>query len=92
MSETTGHTRISLTLAAVGLLTLTASAQQRLDESVAVDGRYKADVVRMERINTFPSPMRFSLTSEPLPYEEKGVAADFAPTLRALSLRRICRG
>ncbi len=63
----------------------TADAQQRLDESVAVDGRYKADVVRMERINTFPKRVRATLTSDPLAYDETGVAANFAPTFSPLA-------
>ncbi len=68
-------------LGALSLLPADLLAQQRLDESVAVDGRYKAEVVRMNRINTFPKRVRATLSSNPLPYDETGVAADFAPTL-----------
>lgn len=67
------------------LLPASAHAQQRLDESVAVDGRYKADVVRMERINTFPKRVRVTLTSSPLAYDETGVAADFTPTFTPMA-------
>ncbi len=76
---------LTLCLGAAAFIPASLPAQNRLDESVAVDGRYKADVVRMERINSFPSPMRFTLNSEPLPYEEKGVSADFTPSLMPLA-------
>lgn len=74
---------IPMTLLA--LLPVSAGAQQRLDESVAVDGRYKADVVRMERISTFPKRVRATLTSDPLAYDETGVTADFLPAFSPLA-------
>lgn len=76
--------RNTILIPAALMMALPAAAQERLDESVAVDGRYKTEVVRMERITSFPAPVRFSLHSEALPYEERGVAANFAPILMAM--------
>lgn len=64
--------------------TIPALSQQRLDESISVDGRYDARVVRMERLTSLPSPVRFTLDTRPLDYESTGVTADFAPRLLTL--------
>lgn len=85
MSVITRYICTPLFLCLTAMLPTAMSAQDRLDESVSVDGRYKADVVRMERISSFPAPMRFTLNTEPLPYEEQGVSADFSPTLMPLA-------
>lgn len=67
-------------LALAGLcLALPASAQ--LHESINVDGRYVPDVIRIDRINAFPKALKSTLTSSPLSYESRGVAASFTPSL-----------
>ncbi|MDE6794983.1 MAG: hypothetical protein K2J63_06720 [Muribaculaceae bacterium] len=67
-------------LALAGIcLALPASAQ--LHESINVDGRYVPDVIRIDRINAFPKALKSTLTSSPLNYESRGVAASFNPSL-----------
>ena len=67
-------------LALAGIcLALPASAQ--LHESINVDGRYVPDVIRIDRINAFPKALKSTLTSSPLNYESRGVAAAFNPSL-----------
>lgn len=58
---------------------LSASAQ--FNQSIAVEGKYVPEVFRLERINTFPRQVKFSLESTPLNYDTKSVPALFAPSL-----------
>ena len=69
----------ALTVAATILLSGTAAAQ--LHESINVEGKYVPDVIRIDRINTFPKALRQDLVSEPLEYERSGVATAFSPSL-----------
>lgn len=56
-----------------------ASAQ--FNQSIAVDGKYTPEIIRLDRINSFPTLERFSMETVPLVYESQGVPAAFAPTL-----------
>lgn len=60
-------------------LPVVASAQ--LNESINVEGKYVPEVIRLERINTFPTALRFNLESNPLNYEVKGLPVGFNPSL-----------
>lgn len=61
---------------------ITASAQ--FHQSISVEGKYVPDIIRADRINTFPKALRQSLLSQPLEYEQGGVAASFSPSLLAM--------
>lgn len=63
---------------------LPAGAQQ-LKEQINVDGRYHADIIRQDRLHTLPAPISFSLAAKPMPWSEKSVAANFAPSLLAMT-------
>lgn len=68
-------------------LMLTASAfpaVAQLHESINVEGKYVPEIIRVDRVNMFPKPMAFSLNSDPLNYEQTGVAASFTPSLLAM--------
>lgn len=75
-------TKIHIALAICGAsLALPFHSSAQLNESVSVDGRYVPDIIKLDRINTFPSPTRFSLDTSPLGYETAGVNAAFNPSL-----------
>lgn len=59
--------------------TLPVSAQ--FNQSISVDGKYVPEVFRLDRINSFPKQVRFSLEKKPLAYDAKSVPAGFAPSL-----------
>ena len=68
--------------AAASLLSLPAVAQ--LHEEISVDGKYVPDVIKVERINTFPKMANATLQTSPIGYESRGVAASFSPSLVTL--------
>lgn len=67
-------------MAAVAALPLAAQYNQ----SISVDGRYVPEVFRLDRINSFPKQIKFSLETNPLSYDGKSVPAGFAPRLLPL--------
>lgn len=70
-------------LALVGSLSIFPAAAQ-LHESINVDGRYVPDVIRVERINAFPKALKPTLSTSPLNYESRGIAASFTPSLMTI--------
>ncbi len=64
------------------LLSLPAAAQ--FNQSISVEGKYVPEIFRLDRINTFPKAVRFTLESTPLSYDSKSVPTSFAPTLLPL--------
>lgn len=69
-------------LASVILLPLTLTAQ--LHEQINVEGKYIPEIIKAEKINTFPKAMEFATKTSTLPYEGEGVAAAFSPVLMPL--------
>lgn len=68
--------------AAVVLMAAAAMpAAAQLHEQISVEGKYVPDVIRIDRINTFPKALKLTLASEPIGYEQGGVAAAFNPSL-----------
>lgn len=60
------------------------SSHAQLHESISVEGKYVPEIIRVDRVNVFPSAMRFALDSSPMGYEWGGVATSFSPYLLAL--------
>ncbi len=56
-------------------------AASQLHENISVEGKYVPDVIRIDRINTFPKALRQTLATNPIDYEQSGVAASFRPSL-----------
>ena len=54
------------------------------NQSISVDGKYVPEVFRLDRINSFPKQVKFSLETNPLSYDGKSVPAGFAPRLLPL--------
>lgn len=76
-------------LVSTGLMALAViqgSAQQSLDESIAVDGRYAAEVIRMERISSYPAEYPLRVSREKLSYDLAPLTSDFSPSLYPLPL------
>ena len=67
------------------LSVLPAFGQNRLDASVNVDGKYLPEIIRMERIGTFPVSVDTDIPFHGLDYSLKGVTADFSPLSTPLS-------
>lgn len=61
------------------VLTFAANAAAQFNQSIAVEGKYIPEVLRLDRINTFPKQVKFTIESSPLSYEEEGVTTPFAP-------------
>lgn len=61
-------------------------AQQSLDEAIAVDGRYAAEVIPMDRIPAFPAEFPLSMESPRLDYDLSPLRADFSPSFFPLPL------
>lgn len=57
------------------------SAFAQFDQTISVDGKYVPEVIRIDRINTFPRQEKFSMETTPLAYEAAGIPASFAPAL-----------
>lgn len=70
----------SIAFASFGIL---PSAAQ-LHESISVEGKYVPEIIKVDRINTFPKPLKFSMAASPLEYEKSGVAAAFIPSMLAM--------
>ena len=72
-------------LPAMMLGTVTAAgAQERLNEHVAVDGRYLPEVIRTERLRSPLSPLEMKFGSSPTEAALTGEPVDFAPSLMAM--------
>ena len=67
-------------LAALSLFSPLQAAAQ-FDQSIAVDGKYTPEIIRLDRINAFPRQERFALETRPLDYDASGVTASFAPSI-----------
>lgn len=61
--------------------TVCTYAAAQFNQQIAVDGKYIPEIIRLDRINTYPLAQRFSLDAKSLDYDTKGVAAAFAPGL-----------
>lgn len=70
--------------AAALVLAAAPAAAQELHENVAVEGRYKPQIVLRERLDARPLMPELSLTPAPLPYLLDGVEADTGPTAAAM--------
>lgn len=68
-----------LAISLIGASAFAASAQ--FNQFISVDGKYVPEIFRLDRINTFPRQVKFSLDANPLNYDGKSVPASFAPTL-----------
>ena len=68
-----------LAISLIGASAFASSAQ--FNQSISVDGKYVPEIFRLDRINTFPRQVKFSLDANPLNYDGKSVPASFAPTL-----------
>lgn len=66
----------------IAMSPLASNAQY--NQSISVDGKYVPEIFRLDRINSFPKQVKFSLTSTPLSYDGKSVPAGFAPKLLPL--------
>ncbi|MDE6340609.1 MAG: hypothetical protein K2K97_12650 [Muribaculaceae bacterium] len=62
----------------------TASASAQFNQSISVEGKYVPEIFRLDRINSFPKQVKFSLDANPLAYDGKSVPASFAPMLLAM--------
>ncbi len=74
---------LSLPAVATGVVLLSGSlpAAAQFDQNIAVEGKYVPEIIRIDRINSFPRRERFALNSEPLNFDAKGVPAAFEPRL-----------
>ena len=68
-----------------GSLLAASSAFAQFDQTISVDGKYVPEVIRLDRINTFPRQEKFSLETTPLSYEAAGIPAAFSPALYPMS-------
>lgn len=62
------------------LFGLTPAAAQ-FNQSISVDGKYTPEIIRLDRINSFPALERFTMETSPLAYDASGVPASFSPSL-----------
>ncbi len=56
-----------------------AEGMAQYDQTINVEGRYLPEVVRMDRINTYPGVKKFTLENSGLPFSLQGVPTDFTP-------------
>lgn len=68
--------------AAMCMTALQAAAQ--LHEEISVEGKYVPEIIRTDRIYTFPQALRQSIASSPMDYESSGVATAFPPSLMVM--------
>lgn len=80
MTIHTSPLRSAAILALAAAAALGANAQQ-LKEQINVDGRYRADIIRQDRLHVLPAAMTFDLATKPMPWSDKSVAANFTPAL-----------
>lgn len=57
---------------------------QTLHESISVEGKYVPDIIRIDRLYSFPQATVFPMEATPMTYDRKGVAAAFEPTLMTM--------
>lgn len=62
----------------------TVPVRAQLHESINVEGKYVPEIIRVDRINTFPKALDSSLGFVPLNYEIGGVEAAFSPSLMTM--------
>lgn len=74
---------LSLLIASTAAFSL--SAQNHLNASVNVEGKYLPDIIRMERINKFPAAASTSINFSGLNYSLNGEIADFNPDSRPMA-------
>jgi hypothetical protein len=74
---------IALFAAAV-IAAMPAYSQQELHESLYVEGEYIPDVIRQDKIYTFPTKVSFPLEKSKLPYSETGVRTSYRPFISAM--------
>lgn len=70
-----------LTILSVILAACAGNAGAQLHENVAVEGRYEPIVIETERINTYPTAMKFEMQTPDLKEETAGVVTGFQPSL-----------
>lgn len=61
-----------------------APCYPQYNQSISVDGKYVPEIFRLDRINSFPKAVKFSLNTNPLAYDGKSVPTAFAPRLLPL--------
>lgn len=66
------------------ILTTAFPAAAQFDQTIAVEGHYTPEVIRLDRINAFPHQEKFSLETSPLAYDASGVTASFAPSIYSM--------
>lgn len=66
-------------------ISISMAAQNHLDASVNVDGKYLPDIIRMERINKFPAAATTAIQFSGLNYSLSGEIADFNPDSRPMT-------
>lgn len=74
------NTLIKYTIAGV-MASVSTFAHAQFHQQIAVDGKYIPEIIRIDRINTYPAAQRFQLDTKSLNYETKGVPAAFSPRL-----------
>lgn len=67
-----------------GVAGVAVAASAQFNQTISVEGKYVPEVIRQERLNTFPKSVKFALESTPLSYEGRGVTAPFTPQLTAM--------
>ncbi len=60
------------------------SMSQNLHENVNVEGIFKPEVIRQERINVLPHSQNFPIERQSLKFDNEGIAAAFAPSALAI--------
>lgn len=78
--------RIIAVAAALGCVHAVAMGQ--LHENIEVEGKYVPEIIRIDKIHTFPATERVQMDSSPLPYDEEGVVASIPPYLVSLEATR----
>jgi len=53
----------------------------QLHENIEVEGKYVPDIIKIDKIHTFPATESVDMETTPLPYEEEGAVADIPPYL-----------
>lgn len=72
--------RLSLILTA-GIALATSATAQELKENIHVEGSYTPEIIRQERLNSFPKAPDFSPEGIRLPYDTKARILDYQPVL-----------
>ena len=80
------HASLPAALVASALLAGGIPAVAQLHGSVAVEGEYAPEIIDVERINQYPQQIRFDLPAGTLPYERRGIVADFTPSILTMGI------